>query len=250
MFFSCLGSIPPSIYDFRLTMEKHPIKHRASDVISLRYTTRMTRQRIGIFGGTFDPPHLAHLLLASEAAYQFQLNRVLWVLTPNPPHKNEQSITPLEHRLAMLQLTIADDPLFELSRIEIDRPGPHYSVDTIRQIAAQESDADITLLIGGDSLRDLPTWRFPSDLVTAVRQIGVLRRPGDSVNLPELEARLPGITDKVRFVDALLQDISSTEIRRRVASGEPYRYYVPAPVYHYITEHDLYRQSSTENRKS
>jgi nicotinate-nucleotide adenylyltransferase len=209
----------------------------------MRYTTRMTRQRIGIFGGTFDPPHLAHLLLASEAAHQFKLSRVLWVLTPDPPHKGDQIITPVEHRLVMLNLTITDNPLFEISRLELDRPGPHYTVDTIRQLAAQEPNSDLVLLIGGDSLHDLPNWRLPSDLVTAVHLIGVMRRPGDSVNLSTLEASIPGLTAKVRFVDTLLQDISSSEIRRRAANGEPYRYYVSSSVYQYIVENNLYPQS-------
>ncbi|MEW6403076.1 MAG: nicotinate-nucleotide adenylyltransferase [Chloroflexota bacterium] len=201
----------------------------------------MNRQRIGLFGGTFDPPHLAHLLLASEAAYQFDLSRVLWVLTPNPPHKDNDPITALEHRLALIHLTIADNPIFELSRLELDRPGPHFSVDTVKLLAAQDPNADITLLIGGDSLHDFPTWRSPSDLVTAVHQIGVMHRPGDSVDLPALEEHIPGLTEKVRFVDTLLQDISSTEIRRRIRNGEPYRYYVLPSVYEYIVEHRLYQ---------
>jgi len=205
----------------------------------------MTREQIGIFGGTFDPPHLAHLLLASEAAHQLQLSRVLWILTPNPPHKGGRTITPLENRLEMLELTIADNPLFEISRIEMDRPGPHYSVDTIRLLAAQEPQADLTLLLGGDSLHDLPAWRLPSDLITAVCQIGVMQRRNDSVDLPALETRLPGLMDKVRFIDVLLQDISSSEIRQRIASGEPYRYYILPSVYQYIVEHDLYRESKT-----
>lgn len=201
----------------------------------------MTRQRIGLFGGTFDPPHIAHLLLASEAAYQLDLSRILWTLTPNPPHKHDQPITPLDHRLEMLKLTVANDPLFELSRLEMDRPSPHYSVDTVRILASQEPEADIILLIGGDSLHDLPTWRFPLDLIAAVQQIGVMRRPNDSVDLPALEAKIPGLSAKVHFVDVLLQDISSSEIRRRVANGEPYRYYLPHAVYQYIIEHNLYQ---------
>ncbi len=200
----------------------------------------MTRQRIGLFGGTFDPPHLAHLLLASESAYQLNLSRVLWILTPNPPHKDNDPITALEHRLAMLDLTIADNPLFELSRLELERPGPHFSVDTIKQFAVQEPEADIILLIGGDSLHDLPTWRSPADLVAAVHQIGVMRRPGDSVDVSSLVEKLPGIDRKVRFVDTLRQNISSTEIRRRIANGEPYRYYLLPSVYEYIVKHRLY----------
>jgi nicotinate-nucleotide adenylyltransferase len=201
----------------------------------------MTRPCLGLFGGTFDPPHLAHLLLASEAAYQLRLSRVLWTLTPNPPHKNDQPITPLEHRLEMLKLTIADDPLFELSRLELDRPSPHYSIDTIRILASQKPEADIVLLIGGDSLHDLPTWHSPQDIVATVHQIGVMRRPDDAVDLSPLEAKLPGLTEKVRFVNTLLQDISASEIRRRVANNEPFRYYVPPAVYQYIIEHKLYQ---------
>jgi nicotinate-nucleotide adenylyltransferase len=150
----------------------------------------------------------------------------------------------------MLEKTIADNPLFVFSRLEMDCPAPRYTIDTVRLLAAQEPDADIVLLIGGDSLHDLPTWRAPSDLVTAVHQIGVLRRPGDSVNLSALETPLPGLTSKVRFVDALLQDVSSSEIRRRVAGDEPYRYYLLPSVYEYIVKHNLYRQSKIQNRKS
>lgn len=202
----------------------------------------MTRERIGLFGGTFDPPHLAHLFLASEASYQLKLSRVLWVLTPTPPHKDSQPITPLEHRLAMLERAIANNPAFEVSRLEMDRPGPHYSIDTVRLLAAQEPQADINLLLGGDSLHDLPAWHRPADLVAAVEQIGVMRRPGDSVNLPWLEASLPGLARKVRFIETLLQDVSSREIRRRVATGETYRYYLLPSVYEYIVSHHLYSE--------
>ena len=197
--------------------------------------------RIGIFGGTFDPPHMGPLILASEAASQFKLDRLLWVLTPDPPHKQENFITPLTHRLPMLQRMVAYDPVFELSRIEIDRPGPHYTVDTIRLLASQQANAEITLLIGGDSLFDLPTWRFSADLVASVANIGVMRRPSDSTDLATLESKLPGLAKKVRFIDALLQPISSRELRRRIAAGEMYRYYLVPEVYDYIESHKLYR---------
>jgi nicotinate-nucleotide adenylyltransferase len=201
----------------------------------------MSKNRIGVFGGTFDPPHIGHLILAGEAVFQFDLSRLLWVLTPDPPHKQEAPVTPLAHRLAMLQGVIADNPAFELSRLEMDRPGPHYTVDTVRLLAEQEPQADIILLIGGDSLRDLPTWRLAADLVTAVSKIGVMRRPGGFADLPALEAELPGVTEKTQFIDALLQPVSSSELRRRIAAGEMYRYYVPPSVYEYIETHHLYR---------
>ncbi|MDO8755498.1 MAG: adenylyltransferase/cytidyltransferase family protein, partial [Anaerolineales bacterium] len=92
----------------------------------------MSRTKIGLFGGTFDPPHIGHLILASEAVNQFNLSRLFWVLTPNPPHNQEHTITPLEHRLMMLQSMLADNPIFEISHLEIDRRGPHYAIDTVR----------------------------------------------------------------------------------------------------------------------
>lgn len=206
----------------------------------LRYTSAMTK-RIGLFGGTFDPPHIGHLILTGEAAIQFQLDRLLWVLTPEPPHKLEDPITPLAHRLSMLQSMIAHNPVFELSRLEMDRPGPHYTVDTVRLLAKLEPDARIILLMGGDSLADLPGWRFAPDLVASVSEIGVMRRPGNHVNLDALESKLPGLVEKLRFIESLLQPVSSRELRRRILAGEMYRYYVTPDVYDYIESNRLYR---------
>lgn len=198
--------------------------------------------RIGLFGGTFDPPHLGHLILASEAQTQLGLNRLLWILTPEPPHKLDQAITPVEDRLAMVQLAIADNPAFELSRIELDRPGPHYTLDTIQLVAAQNPGADIVPIIGGDSLRDLPKWHEPQKLVYACHWIGVMRRPYDRSNLDELESQLPGISSKVHYVDAPLLEIASREIRSRIAEGKSVRYYLPANVFDYISQHHLYQE--------
>lgn len=201
----------------------------------------MSRTKIGLFGGTFDPPHIGHLILASEAAHQLNLSRLLWMLAPDPPHKQNQSITSLSHRLEMLKRMIADNPLFEISYLEIDRPGPHYTIDTVRLLAQQELETDIILLLGGDSLRDIPTWRLPSELVTAVSKIGVMRRPSDSFDMPALEEKIPGLTEKVVFIDALLQNLSSQEIRRRALNGEAYRYYMLPSVYDYVEANRLYR---------
>jgi nicotinate-nucleotide adenylyltransferase len=207
---------------------------------TLRYTSRMSRTKVGLFGGTFDPPHIGHLILASEAVHQFGLSRLLWMLAPDPPHKQEQPITPLPHRLEMLQRMIAGNPAFEVSHLEINRPGPHYTIDTVRLLAQQDPNADIFLLLGGDSLRDLPTWRLCADLAAEVTKIGVMRRPGDPFDMPALEAKIPGLTEKVTFIDALLQNLSSSEIRRRVMNGEVYRYYVFPSVYEYIEKNRLY----------
>ena len=202
----------------------------------------MPRTKIGLFGGTFDPPHIGHLILASEAVRQFGLSRLLWMLAPDPPHKQDQPITPLSHRLEMLERMIAGNPVFEVSHLEIDRPGPHYTIDTVRLLAQLEPNADIILLLGGDSLRDLPTWRLCTDLIAEVSKIGVMRRPGDPFDMPALEAKIPGLTEKVNFIDALLQNLSSHEIRRRVANGEVYRYYVLSVVYDYIELNCLYQE--------
>jgi nicotinate-nucleotide adenylyltransferase len=201
----------------------------------------MPIQRIGFFGGTFDPPHIGHLILAGEAVSRFNLSRLLWVLTPDPPHKQENPITPLEHRLPMLQSMIAHNPIFEISRLEIDRPGPHYTIETVKLLKQQQHDAEIILLIGGDSLADLPTWRFASDLITAVSKIGVMRRPGDFTDLSEIESQLPGVTQKIKFIDALLQPVSSSELRRRIKEREMTRYYLPPEVFEYIEKNNLYR---------
>jgi nicotinate-nucleotide adenylyltransferase len=209
----------------------------------------MSPERIGLFGGTFDPPHLGHLILASEAQSQLELNRLLWTLTPEPPHKQDQSITPIEHRLAMVKLAIADNPTFELSRIELDRPGPHYTLDTVKMVAQQYPEAEIVPVIGGDSLNDLHTWHHPQELLYASHWVGVMRRPGESANLEALERELPGISSKVHYVDAPLLEIASREIRDRVATGRPFRYYVPRPVYEYIQKHHLYQTAHVINQE-
>jgi nicotinate-nucleotide adenylyltransferase len=198
--------------------------------------------RLGIFGGTFDPPHVGHLILAAEACSQLALDRLLWVLTPDPPHKQNQPLTPVEHRLAMVRLAIAEDPGFEISGVDLERPGPHYAIDTLHLLASQYPGAGLVYLMGGDSLRDLPTWRFPTDLVAACLFLGVLRRPGDSIDLAALEKTIPGVTAKVRYVDAPQIDIASHEIRARIAEGRPFRYFLSPAVLAYIEEQALYRK--------
>jgi nicotinate-nucleotide adenylyltransferase len=170
-------------------------------------------------------------------------------VTPDPPHKLDQSITALEHRLAMVKLAIRDNPCFELSDIELSRPGPHYTVDTIKLLARENPNAEIVPIIGGDSLNDLPTWHQPRELLYAAHWVGVMRRPGEVTNLDALERELPGISSKIHYVDAPLLEIASREIRERAATGRPYRYYLPALVYEYIEGHQLYQQSEVVNRQ-
>ncbi len=198
-------------------------------------------ENIGIFGGTFDPPHLGHLILAAEALNQLQLTRVLWVISPQPPHKTEQTITAMEHRLEMLKQTILNSPGFELSMIEFSRPAPHYTVDTLDLLQSKYPAARLILLLGGDSLHDLPTWNRSNELLYAVHSFGVMRRPGDSIDMPLLESRLPGITARLRFFETPQLEISSSVIRQRIQTKGHFRYYLPTGVYDYIQKNALYR---------
>ena len=143
----------------------------------------------------------------------------------------------------MVRLALKDEPDFELSRVDMDRPGPQYTLDTMKLLARQYPDDELIPLIGGDSLRDLPTWHNPKDLVEACHEIGVMRRPGNSIDLSQLEKEIPGLTAKIRFVDAPLLEIASHEIRQRAAEGLPFRYYVLPSVYKYIVAHKLYSNS-------
>lgn len=197
-------------------------------------------ERIGIFGGTFDPPHLGHQALATHARSQLDLVRLLWMLTPDPPHKRGRRITPVEHRLAMVELALMDMPGCELSRIELDRPGPHYALNTVKLVGVQYPEAELVYLMGGDSLHDLPDWHKPAELLAALRFLAVMRRPGADFDLPALEQVLPGITAKIHFVEAPLLKISGSEIRRRAAFGKPFNEFVLPSVYDYIIDHRLY----------
>ncbi len=197
--------------------------------------------RLGVFGGTFDPPHVGHLILAAEADHTLALDQVLWVITPDPPHKKGQKITPLQHRLEMLESAIAADPHFSLSRIEMERPGPHYVVDTMRLLRERYPTAELIYLMGGDSLFDLPTWNRPRLFLSLCNALGVMRRPDDALDLPALEKILPGVSAKVRFIEAPLLQIASHEIRQRVQERRAFRYYLPDAVYQIVQERQLYR---------
>ncbi len=203
----------------------------------------MQKERIGIFGGTFDPPHLGHLILACEIKSQLKLDRLLWVLTPDPPHKQEREITPLAHRHRMVELAIEDNPNFELSLVEAERPGPHYSVDTVKIIKERNPNAEVIFLMGGDSLRQLANWHRPADFVGACDEIGVMRRPEDAIDVAAVDNAVAGLKSKLRFVDAPLLEIASSQIRRRVREKRPCRYYLPIEVYDYIRSERLYSQT-------
>lgn len=195
---------------------------------------------IGVFGGTFDPPHHGHLILADTARDALDLERVLWVVTGDPPHKPERSISPLRIRLAMVRAAIESDPRFEISRVDIDRPAPYYSHETMRLLRRERPDARFAFLIGSDSLRDLPEWDRPGLLVERVDLIGVMRRPGVDLDMQALDRSIPGIEEKLTFFEAPFVGISGYEIRRRVRQAAAYRYLVPRSVARMIKAEGLY----------
>lgn len=197
------------------------------------------RVQIGLFGGTFDPPHRGHLALADRVYEQLKLDRLLWVVTPDPPHKPAGPLAPAPRRLAMARLAVKGTP-YEVSTVEFERPGPHYALDTVRALSAQNPEADLVYLMGGDSLADLPKWHRPAELVAALAGIAVMRRPGDAVDLPALEEVIPGLTARVRFVETPPVRIASRQIRKRIANGQPYRQYLLPAVADYILQHHLY----------
>lgn len=196
--------------------------------------------RIGIFGGTFDPPHLGHLHLVETARTQLKLDKILWVPTAAPPHKKHQPLSAVTHRLAMVEALIAGEPAYEISRVDIDRPGPHWAADTVTLLAQQLPGHQLVFLMGGDSLRDLPTWGRPLEFL-AHCSLGVMRRPQDAIDLTKLESLLPGLTAKVEFVQATPLEIASHTIRQRVRDGQSIEDFVPDAVAHLIQARRLYQ---------
>ncbi len=197
--------------------------------------------RLGIFGGTFDPPHVGHQILASESIMVLNLDLVLWVLTPDPPHKPLQEMAPLAERLSMVEAMVNEDKNFNLSNIDITRSPPHFADETMHLLHQQYPSDTLIYLIGGDSLINLPGWHNSESLVRASDEIGVMCRPGTEPDLDEIEAQLPGIVEKVRFISAPLLEISSSQIRKRIKSERPYRYFLPDKVYKIIQSRNLYR---------
>ena len=185
---------------------------------------------IGVFGGTFDPPHVGHLILADEARAALGLERVLWVVTGVPPHKPRPPQAPLEGRLEMVAAAIAGEDGFEISRADVDRPPPHYALGTLTWLRERWPGRDFAYLMGSDSLADLPRWHRPAEFLAACAALGVMVRPGGAWDLEALEKELPGIRAKCRFFEAPQVGISARDIRRRVAEGAPYSYLVPRAV--------------------
>lgn len=197
-------------------------------------------ERIGVFGGTFDPPHLGHLILAEAAREQLALERVLWVVAGQSPLKLDRESPPVNLRVEMVEVAIGGHPAFRVSRADADRPGPHYSVDTLGVIAREYQGADLYFIMGEDSLRDLPRWHRPRDFIAKCR-LAVLQRPGVDTDLSELETIALGVTARVHWVSAPQIEIASSDLRRRIQAGQSIRYLVPDAVRDIIEQHRLYR---------
>ncbi len=197
---------------------------------------------IGIFGGTFDPVHSGHLFVAEEVRIQLKLGSVLFIPAGQPWLKVDRVIAPARHRIAMLNLAIASNLEFQLSTIEVERPGPSYTVDTIRSLQAQMgSQAKFLFILGWDSLDELPQWKEPSELTKMCKFIAIPRQNHPKPDLDSLDRAIPGAAASIILLDMPIIGISSSEIRKRVAEGKSIRYWVPEKVAEYIKEHRLYQ---------
>jgi nicotinate-nucleotide adenylyltransferase len=189
--------------------------------------------KLGVLGGTFDPIHIAHLLLAEQAREQLALDRVLFVPAGDPWRKAYRRVTPSQHRLAMTRLAIAGDPGFEVEECEIKREGPTYTADTLRELQDRFPGGELYLLLGEDALADLPFWHEPESLA---ENATIVVAPRGGVVLPEL----PFDPERVVRIKMPFIDVSSTDLRDRARHGKSLRYLVPDAVLDYIREHNVY----------
>jgi nicotinate-nucleotide adenylyltransferase len=198
---------------------------------------------IGILGGTFNPPHMGHLVMAQEALDQLDLDRVVLLPVAVPPHKEAREDPGGAARIELCRLAVADDERFDVSTLEVDRGGASYTVDTLRELHEIEPEHDLTFIVGGDMAQSLPSWREP-EAVLALARLAVAEREG--VRRDDVARRLEPLHsgDRVTFFDMPRIDISSSDIRRRVAEGRPIRYLVPDAVAEAIAERGLYRTAA------
>ena len=198
---------------------------------------------IGILGGTFDPIHIGHLVVAEEARIKVGFDEVLFVPAGQPLLKPDRNIAPADHRVQMVRCAIADNPHFKLCTLEVERPGPSYTVDTLTMLREQlGSEVSLFFILGRDTLAELPSWKEPKKLVRLCRLV-VAPRLG-SKDLKHLETEIPGLLDKVIQLDMPVIGISSSGIRQRIAQALPIRYLVPAEVEEYIAEQKIYPTSA------
>jgi nicotinate-nucleotide adenylyltransferase len=206
------------------------------------------RGATGVFGGTFDPIHLAHLAVAEAARDTFGLRRVLFIPAAQPPHKPGRDISPVEHRLAMVEAAVADNPAFEVSRLEIERSGPSYTVDTLAELCEAAPDDVLALILSAESYGEFATWHEPRRILE-LADLVVAPRVGYADADPDLIARqFPGASAAVAFMDGPRIRLSASEIRQRASEGRSVRYLVPDAVAAYIGDHGLYQLHRRDHR--
>ena len=221
-------------------MKTHLANRKGTSVADL--SDQGACHRIGVFGGTFDPIHIGHLILAEEAWFQLKLDCVYLVPAGDPPHKQDRRLTLVEHRIRMAELATAEIDYLQVSRIDADRPGPHYTVDMVRLLRQQVGPAvEIYFLMGMDSLRDLPKWYDPAWLIENCTLVALSRHDVE-LDWEKLNAALPGIRDRVIILDMPELEIASHAIQARVRDGQPIRHQVPRAVEAYIYKHGLYKE--------
>ena len=197
-------------------------------------------RKIGYLGGTFDPPHLGHEIVAREAWNQLNLDTVMWLITPDPPHKTSRKIMPVETRLDMLQLVTDRYDEFQISKIDLQRSPPYFAADTVEIIKNQLPAIDLVYIIGEDSLEDLPSWYQPKRFLAAIDQLAVAPRPGVISDLEELDKELPGLREKTVFLTEIMMDISSSLVREMIPEGNDLDQYLAREVEEYIINNHLY----------
>lgn len=201
--------------------------------------------RIGIFGGSFDPPHFGHLILAEQCREQAELDQVWFVPAARPPHKLGSPPSDMRHRVSMLQSVLTGKPGYRVDSLEADRPGPSYTADTLDELHRRHPGYEWHYLLGGDSVPDLPTWHEPARIV-AVAGLIVMQRHGTTVPSADAVAKSIGVPLsqlRMHIIDVPLIELASRDIRRRVAEGRSIRFMVPESVEDYIKQHQLYRSS-------
>jgi nicotinate-nucleotide adenylyltransferase len=196
--------------------------------------------RVGVFGGTFDPVHVGHLILAEQCREQARLDQVWFVPSARPPHKPDPAPTPFERRAEMLALAVAGHPAFRVEEIEKDRPGPSFTADTLEELHRRRPDDELFLLLGSDSLRDLPGWHAPERILRAAGLV-VVERPGHPILRADQLRTSPDVPVRLQAVASPLIEVASSDLRERAASGRSLRYLVPRAVEAYILEKRLYR---------
>ena len=202
----------------------------------------LIRRRLGIMGGTFDPIHYGHLVAAEMARYEFNLERVIFIPTGNPPHKTERLITPAEFRYQMVIQAVADNASFEVSRIEIERTGPTFTIDTLRLMQDLYASYELYFITGADAFREIFTWRKANEILELTHFIGA-SRPGFDTRefLNQLQQEHSEFHERMHFLEVPALAISSTDIRTRVKSGQSIRYLLPEAVRLLIQEKKLYQ---------